>query len=39
MANEGKAGEKYDDYLDNLLGSLAGSYNTAYTYNPFRPGV
>ena len=27
------------DYLDNLLGSLAGSYNTAYTYNPFRPGV
>tara|TARA_R110001599_G_scaffold171209_1_gene361768 strand:- start:118 stop:618 length:501 start_codon:yes stop_codon:yes gene_type:complete len=34
MANEGKAGEKYDDYLDSLLSGLAGSYNNSFTYNP-----
>ena len=26
IANEGKAGEKYDDYLINLVNSLSGSY-------------
>ena len=36
MANEGKAGEKYDDYLDSFLGGLTGSYNNAFTYNPIK---
>ena len=27
MANEGKAGEKYDDYLQSLLGSLSTSFS------------
>ncbi|MBT5750876.1 MAG: hypothetical protein HOI39_07095, partial [Flavobacteriales bacterium] len=36
IANEGKAGEKYDDYLDELLGGLAGSYNNAFTYKPIK---
>jgi hypothetical protein len=26
MANEGKAGEKYDDYLQGLLGNLTNSF-------------
>ena len=33
MANEGKAGETYDDYLDSLLSGLTSSYNTGF--NPF----
>ena len=31
MANEGKSGEKYDDYLDGLLVSLGGSFSGGYT--------
>ena len=30
MANEGKAGEKYDDYLTNLVNSLGTSFNSGY---------
>jgi hypothetical protein len=28
IANEGKAGEKYDDYLTNLVSSLSSSYQS-----------
>ncbi len=28
MANEGEAGEKYDDYLTSLLSSLSSSYRS-----------
>ena len=31
MANEGKSGERYDDYLTNLLSGLSNSYNSAYS--------
>ena len=30
IANEGKAGEKYDDYLTNLLVSLETSYRAGF---------
>ena len=28
IANEGKPGERYDDYLENLLSSIGNSYRT-----------
>ena len=31
LANEGKSGEKYDDYLTGIVSSFASSLNTAYT--------
>ena len=31
IANEGKAGEKYDDYLASLINTLGGSYRTGLT--------
>ena len=31
IANEGKAGEKYDDYLTNLVSSLSTSYRAGLT--------
>ena len=31
IANEGKPGEKYDDYLTSLLSSLGASYSAGYT--------
>jgi len=31
MANEGKSGERYDDYLTSLLSGLSNSYNSAYS--------
>jgi hypothetical protein len=31
IANEGKPGEKYDDYLTSLLTSLGASYSAGYT--------
>jgi CRISPR/Cas system CSM-associated protein Csm2 small subunit len=42
MANEGAAGEKYDDYLTNLLSSLSSSYKAGlgtYTTTSSRSGV
>jgi len=33
IANEGKAGEKYDDYLMSLVSSLGSSFNSGYTNN------
>ena len=32
IANEGKPGERYDDYLTNLLSSLSSSYNSGGGY-------
>ena len=35
MANEGEAGERYDDYLTSLLSSLSSSYKAGVTgYTP-----
>ena len=31
IANEGKAGEKYDDYLSSLINTLGGSYRSGLT--------
>jgi hypothetical protein len=31
IANEGKAGEKYDDYLSGLINTLGGSYRSGLT--------
>ena len=31
IANEGKAGEKYDDYLASLINTLGGSYRSGLT--------
>ncbi len=33
MANEGKSGEKYDDYLTNLLSSVSNSFSGGYSGN------
>jgi hypothetical protein len=36
MANEGEAGERYDDYLNGLLTTVGASYRnglTNYSYN------
>ena len=33
IANEGKAGEKYDDYLMSLVSSLGSSFNSGYSNN------
>ena len=30
MANEGKSGQVYDDYLTNLVSSLSTSFNSGY---------
>ena len=38
MANEGKSGEQYDDYLTSLLSGLSTSYNSAYTQPTFGFG-
>ena len=38
MANEGKSGERYDDYLTSLLSGLSNSYNSAYIQPTFGPG-
>ncbi len=34
IANEGKAGEKYDDLLSTLVNTLGQSFNTALGYTP-----
>jgi len=42
MANEGEAGERYDDYLTNLLSSLSSSYKAGlgtYTTTSYGGGV
>lgn len=31
LANEGKAGQVYDDYLTNLLSSVSNSFSGGYT--------
>ena len=31
IANEGKAGQTYDDLLSNLVATLGGSFNSAYS--------
>ena len=39
MANEGEAGERYDDYLTNLLSSLSSSYKAGLgTYTASSSG-
>ena len=42
IANEGKAGQTYDDLLSNLVATLGGSFNSAYSssssYNYGRGG-
>ena len=36
MANEGKSGEKYDDYLSGMLNTLTNSYTGGYTGNYYN---
>jgi len=36
LANEGKAGEKYDDFLTGLLGTVSNSFNAGYSYDPYE---
>jgi hypothetical protein len=31
IANEGEAGKTYDNYLEDLVATLGGSFNSAYT--------
>jgi hypothetical protein len=38
LANEGKAGERYDDYLTNMLSGLSNSYTGGYTGISFTGG-
>ena len=43
IANEGKAGEKYDDYLTTLISTLGGSFRSGLTastgYTPSKGGT